>query len=56
MDRVTKSFLTEFKNNNSFDDLKDSLIFEHFVNYTLVEPKSEFRIDIEAINIGAEEL
>ena len=52
MDRVTKSFLTEFKNNNGFENLEDNLIFEHFVNYTIIEPKSEYGIDIEAINIG----
>lgn len=52
MDRITKSFLTEFKNNNGFNKLKDNESFEHFVNYTIVEPKSESRIDIEDINIG----
>ena len=52
MDRITKSFLTEFNNNNGFNKLEDNESFEHFVNYTIVEPKSESRIDIEAINIG----
>lgn len=53
MDRITKSYLDKFSNSNGFEDCDDiSTIFEHFVNYTVVEPKSEYRFDIENVNIG----
>ncbi len=52
MDRVTKSFLNEFSRNNGFESLKQDVLFEHFTNYTVVEPKTEYLFDIEDLNIG----
>jgi hypothetical protein len=52
MDRVTKSFLTEFSKNNGYESLKTDVLFEHFSNYTVIEPKTEYLFDIEDINIG----
>lgn len=54
MDRITKSYLDKFVKSCGFEQLNDtSKIFEHFVNYTVVEPKSEYRFDIENLNIGS---
>lgn len=53
MDRVTNSFIKKFARNNGYESIKDvSVLFEYFVNYTLVEPRSEYQFDIETINIG----
>jgi len=55
MDRVTKSFVGEFAKSFGFEAISDeTLLFEHFVNYSLVEPKTEYRFDIERLNIGKE--
>ncbi|MHC1698966.1 MAG: AIPR family protein, partial [Geobacteraceae bacterium] len=53
MDRVTKSFLTDFTKLFSFDTNTDEkILFEHFVNYTIIEPKAEYQFDVEKTNIG----
>jgi len=53
MDRVTDSFLKKFAKEFSFEDEKDkTIIFEHFVNYTLIEYKTDFSFNPEDINIG----
>jgi hypothetical protein len=53
MDRVTKSFLTSFSKSFGFEEIKnESTLFEHFTNYTIVEPKTEYHFDLESINIG----
>ena len=53
MDRITKSYLENFSNNFSLDKkLDESVRFEHFVNYTLIEPKICNSMNLEAINIG----
>lgn len=55
MDRVTKSYLTDFKKNFGFESVEnESELFEHFSNYTIVEPKTEYSFEIEDINIGAD--
>ena len=55
MDRVTKSFVSEFARSFGFDSVTDeTVLFEHFVNYSIVEPKSEYRFDIDKVNIGKE--
>lgn len=55
MDRVTKSFVTEFARSFGLDSISDeTVLFEHFVNYSIVEPKSEYRFDIDKLNIGKE--
>lgn len=53
MDRVTSSFLKGFSKSFGFEEIKDqSLLFEHFVNYTIIEPKTEYHFDVERVNIG----
>ena len=53
MDRVTRSFLNDFSKKFEFDEIADdTLKFEHFVNYAIVEPKTEYIFQIEDINIG----
>jgi len=53
MDRITDSYLQQFKNSHGFKHCVDkTILFEHFVNYTVIEPKSEYSFDIEEINIG----
>ena len=56
IDRITQSLLKDF--NSKFDfpnDIQESDLFEHFVNYTVLEKRLEDRIDEESlskINIG----
>ena len=53
MDRVTKSFLNDFSKKFELEGIiDDTLKFEHFVNYAIVEPKIEYIFEIEDINIG----
>ncbi|MDG6896908.1 hypothetical protein A6A19_02555 [Actinobacillus delphinicola] len=52
IDRVTKAYLKQFSENYNFIDIDESLLFEHFVNYTLVSPLTNHRIIPESINIG----
>ena len=53
MDRVTESFLNKFSKEFSFENEKDkTVLFEHFVNYTIVESKTDFSFNPEDINIG----
>ncbi len=53
MDRITKSFLTDFTVSHGFEYEKDETKqFEHFVNFTLLENKTEERFDVESLNIG----
>lgn len=53
MDRITKSFLAGFIKSHGFEYEKDeSKQFEHFVNFTLLENRTEERFDTESLNIG----
>jgi AIPR protein len=53
MDRITKSYLSEFSKSFGFESETDETrLFEHFVNYTIVDKKSEERFDVEELNIG----
>lgn len=53
MDRITKSYLENFSNMFSLkSNMDESEKFEHFVNYTLIEPKTSSSINLEDINIG----
>ncbi|MEK6494852.1 AIPR family protein [Myroides odoratimimus] len=55
IDRITQSLLKDFRNKFDFEDLKENDLFEHFVNYTILEKRLEDRIDgdsLNAINIG----
>jgi len=56
IDRITQSLLKDFKSKFDFSHIdEESILFEHFVNYTILEKKLEERLDedsIEKINIG----
>ena len=55
IDRITQSLLKDFETKFDFQDLKENDLFEHFVNYTILEKKLEDRIDedsLNSINIG----
>ena len=53
MDRVTKSFLNKFSKEFDFESETDiTVLFEHFVNYTLIESKTDIGFNPEDINIG----
>ena len=55
MDRITKSYLESFLNLFSLKTKDESERFEHFVNYTLIEPKTSTSItssNLEDLNIG----
>lgn len=57
IDRITNSLVKDFKLKFGISDEKhsDFTIFEHFINYTILEKKLEDRIDedfLEKVNIG----
>jgi len=56
IDRITQSLLKNFQSKFDFEDVQESDLFEHFVNYTILEKKLEDRLDedaLELINIGS---
>ena len=56
MDRITKSYLNEFRTKFDFSkEIAQDVLFEHFVNYTLLDKKVDESFDeetIEKLNIG----
>lgn len=55
MDRITKSYLKEFKLSYFGDTVKEDVLFEHFVNYIILERKIDENITeeiIEQFNVG----
>jgi len=56
IDRIIKSSLADFQKKFNFEiNIKESDLFEHFINYTILESKLEERLDEDAldkINIG----
>ena len=56
IDRITKSLIKDFTSKFDFSQITDeTVIFEHFVNYIILEKKLEDRLDeenLEKINIG----
>lgn len=55
IDRITQSLLKDFESKFDFDKIKENDLFEHFVNYTILERRLEDRIDEDAldlVNIG----
>jgi hypothetical protein len=51
IDRITQSLLKDFQTKLDFEDIKENDLFEHFVNYTILEKKLEDRIDEDALNL-----
>lgn len=55
IDRITQSLLKDFQTKLDFEENEENDLFEHFVNYTILEKKLEDRIDedsLDLINIG----
>ena len=52
MDRVTKSYVTAFQKSYGYEKLSESEAFEYFVNYTILDPKSATRFELDSVNIG----
>ncbi|MBE9256629.1 MULTISPECIES: hypothetical protein [Aphanizomenonaceae] len=53
MDRITSSYLKTFKQEQSFsEDLNESILFEHFVNYCIVSKEYNAQFLLEDIHIG----
>ena len=56
IDRITQSLIKDFTSKFDFSDIDDkNVVFEHFVNYTILEKKLEDRLNeenLEKINIG----
>ena len=53
MDRITAGLLTAFKKQQSLsEDLKESEIFEHFVNYYVISKEYNYQFDLEEIHVG----
>jgi len=55
IDRITESLLKDFQTKFDFEDIKENDLFEHFVNYTILEKKLEDRLNEDAltlVNIG----
>ena len=53
MDRITSGLLQAFKKQQSLsEDLKESEIFEHFVNYYVISKEYNYQFDLEEIHVG----
>jgi hypothetical protein len=55
IDRITQSLLKDFQSKFDYEDVQENDLFEHFVNYIILEKKLEDRIDedsLSLINIG----
>ncbi|MBI1294166.1 AIPR protein [bacterium] len=53
MDLVTKNLVAAFRNEESLpDDLQDSVLFEHFVNYCVVSANYGEEFDLSDIHLG----
>lgn len=51
IDRITLSLLKDFQSKFDFENSKENELFEHFVNYTILEKKLEDRFDEDALNL-----
>ncbi len=51
MDRITCKFLDKFEAEFELE-ADESISFEHFVNYVVIDEKVEIRYEIEDFNIG----
>lgn len=55
IDRITQSLLKDFQSKFDYEDYQENDLFEHFVNYIVLEKKLEDRLDEDAlslVNIG----
>jgi hypothetical protein len=53
MDRITESYLKAFSDLYELPSKMDStLLFENFVNYSIIDPYIEENLDLEEVNIG----
>src|SRR5690606_10787436 len=51
IDRITLSLIKDFQSKFDFANSKENELFEHFVNYTILEKKLEDRLDEDALNL-----
>lgn len=51
IDRITQSLLKNFQSKFDFESVQENDLFEHFVNYTILEKKLEDRLDEDALNL-----
>lgn len=57
IDRITQSLLKDFEDKFTFNSIKETTLFEHFVNYTILEKKLEDRSNedtLSSVNIGTD--
>ena len=52
MDRILDSYLNDFKLEFGYENIDNSKLFEHFVNYCLVTKICNDRASVEKINVG----
>ncbi|MBD6618118.1 AIPR family protein [Komarekiella sp. 'clone 1'] len=53
MDRITVGLLNTFRKQQSFsEDLKESDLFEHFVNYYVISKEYNYQFGLEEIHVG----
>lgn len=51
IDRITQSLLKDFQSKFDYEDVQESDLFEHFVNYIILEKKLEDRLDEDALSV-----
>lgn len=51
IDRITQSLLKDFQSKFDYKDVQESDLFEHFVNYIILEKKLEDRLDEDALSV-----
>lgn len=54
MDRITKSFLDTFRNEQSLGELTDSDLFEYFADYCVVSSAYEEEFDTADVHVGGD--
>ena len=51
IDRITQSLLKDFQSKFDYENVQESDLFEHFVNYIILEKKLEDRLDEDALSV-----
>ena len=52
IDRITQSLLKDFQSKFDYENVQESDLFEHFVNYAIVSKIYPDRSSIDKINVG----
>lgn len=57
MDRITRSYLEQFRGEQSLGEIKEADAFEHFANFCVVSSLYEEEFDVSSVNVaGADDL